>query len=166
MNRSAGDVMIIIMTGRGPWALKSSPDLSESIRTRLLESFSSFGLADADVIIPVPLSKKRYLERGYNQAAVIGSFLSVETAIQFDGASLERTVHTPMHRVGMDRKAREITVKKAFSVVRPRLLQGRSVVLVDDVLTSGATASACARILKKNGSGRVSVFTLARAVYS
>jgi predicted amidophosphoribosyltransferase len=64
----------------------------------------------------------------------------------------------------MDQRARELTVQHAFEVVRPKLIDGRNLVLVDDVLTSGATASACAKVLKKNGASRVTVFTLARAV--
>jgi predicted amidophosphoribosyltransferase len=81
-----------------------------------------------------------------------------------DVAAIERAVDTPMHRVGMDEKARELTVKKAFRVAHPRVVNGKSIVLIDDVLTSGATASACARVLKKNGAARVFVFTLGRAV--
>jgi predicted amidophosphoribosyltransferase len=69
-----------------------------------------------------------------------------------------------MHRVAMDKRARELTVEKAFEVRSPRLFAGKDVVLVDDVFTSGATASACARVLKKNGALKVTVVTLARAV--
>jgi predicted amidophosphoribosyltransferase len=63
----------------------------------------------------------------------------------------------------MDRKARAMTVKKAFEVVRPKLIEGRDTLLVDDVLTSGETASICARVLKKSGAATVSVLTIARA---
>jgi predicted amidophosphoribosyltransferase len=66
----------------------------------------------------------------------------------------------------MDKKARELTVRNAFEVVRPKLINGKNIVLVDDVFTSGATASYCAKVLKKNGASRVNVFTLARAVYA
>jgi predicted amidophosphoribosyltransferase len=64
----------------------------------------------------------------------------------------------------MDRKARDMTVRNAFDVVRPKLIAGRSIILVDDVLTSGATASYCAKALKKSGAASVKVLTLARAV--
>ncbi len=69
-----------------------------------------------------------------------------------------------MHRIGMDKKARELTVKNAFEITRPKLIEGKNVLLVDDVFTSGATASSCAKVLKKNGAVGVQVFTLARAV--
>ena len=64
----------------------------------------------------------------------------------------------------MDQKARELSVRNAFEVKRPKLIAGKNVLLVDDVLTSGATASDAAKVLKKAGAARVYVFTLARAV--
>jgi predicted amidophosphoribosyltransferase len=66
----------------------------------------------------------------------------------------------------MDQRARELTVVNAFEVVRPKLIDGKKVLLVDDVFTSGSTASSCARVLKKKGAAEVNVFTLARAVMS
>jgi predicted amidophosphoribosyltransferase len=64
----------------------------------------------------------------------------------------------------MDKKARAITVRNAFDVQNAESIKGSHILLVDDVLTSGATASSCAGMLKKNGAGRVDVLTLARAV--
>ena len=64
----------------------------------------------------------------------------------------------------MDKKARDLTVRNAFEVVKPDSVTGKNILLVDDVFTSGATASYCAKVLKKNGAGKVYVFTLARAV--
>ena len=115
-------------------------------------------------MMPVPLSPKRKGERGFNQAEVIGRFLSGKIGIPLDTFSLVRSKHTPMHRAGMDRKARDLTVKNAFEVFRPNLVKGRSVVLVDDIFTTGATASYCAKELKKKGAVSVRVVTLARAV--
>ena len=69
-----------------------------------------------------------------------------------------------MHRIAMDKKARELTVVNAFEVTRPNLIAGQRILLVDDIFTSGATASACAKVLKKNGAVEVNVFTLARAI--
>ncbi len=119
-----------------------------------------------DLIIPVPLSKRRWIERGFNQAEIIAKKVSKILGTKMDRGSLARDRHTQMHRAGMDQKAREMSVEKAFSVVRPNLIEGRSILLVDDVLTSGATTSACARALKNGGSREVYVFTLARAVVS
>jgi ComF family protein len=144
--------------------LKSSPFVSGRMKIEIIAAFQQSGFGAADLIVPVPLSTRRFVERGHNQAAIIGGIISGKTAIESDDAALERIVDTPMHRVGMDRKARELTVKKAFRVAHPRLVDGKTVVLVDDVFTTGATTAACAKLLKKNGASRVFVFTLARAV--
>jgi ComF family protein len=117
-----------------------------------------------DLIVPIPLSASRRIERGFNQAESIAAVISRAIGIPVDAHSLTRRMHTPIHRIGMDQKARELTVKNAFEVVRPKLIEGKNVLLVDDVLTSGATASSCAKVLKKSGASSVNVFTVARAV--
>lgn len=117
-----------------------------------------------DLIVPVPLSNKRMFERGFNQAGVIAAYVGKRISVPVDAVSLARRTHTPMHRMAMDRRARELTVIGAFEVVRPKLIDGRNILLVDDIFTSGSTASACAAVLKKKGAGEVNVFTIARAV--
>ena len=144
--------------------LKRTPHLPERAADLLLSAFERVVDRRPDVVIPVPLSPKRRSERGFNQAEVIGRLLSLKTGTPLDAFSLQRSKHTPMHRAAMDRKARDLTVKNAFKVTRPNLIDGRSVLLVDDIFTTGATASYCAKELKKNGATEVSVITLARAV--
>lgn len=144
--------------------LKRTPHLPARVRALLTNTIERVEPRSVDVIIPVPLSPKRRTERGFNQAEVIGQFLSKRTGITLDTASLVRYKHTPLHRVAMDSRAREASVKNAFKVVRPTLVEGRSVLLVDDILTTGSTSSFCAKELKKKGAARVYVLTLARAV--
>ncbi len=144
--------------------LKREPFASKRSQNLFIAAFENSPFQDTDIIIPVPLSKKRLLERGFNQAAVLAQILAKHTKLKLDEQSLVRTVHTPMHRAAMDRKARELTVKNAFEVKRPRLIEGETILLIDDVFTSGATVSNCAEILKKKGAERVYVLTLARAV--
>lgn len=144
--------------------LKQVPHLPSRLKKLFISSFENSNFQNADLLIPVPLSKKRRIERGFNQAEILARYLEKRTKIKFDGKTLVRSVHTPIHRAGMDKKARETTVKKAFEVTRPKLLKGKNILLIDDVLTSGATVSACAEIVKKNGAARVDVLTLARAV--
>ena len=121
--------------------LKREPFVSKNLRKIFIKAFEISEFQDATLIIPIPLSKKRLLERGFNQAAVLAKILSAETKIKLDEQSLARKVHTPMHRAGMDTKARELTVKNAFEVKRPNLIKGEKILLVDDVFTSGATGS-------------------------
>ncbi len=144
--------------------LKNTPTLSHRLKAIISTAGNRKVLNDADLIVPIPLSARRRIERGFNQADLIAETVSRSTRIPVDAHSLARKTHTPIHRVGMDQKARELTVKNAFKVVRPKLIEGKTILLVDDVLTSGATASSCAKALKKSGAHNVSVFTLARAV--
>lgn len=144
-------------------ALKTAPRVPARMKSLMIEAFERSNFASCDVILPVPLSKKRLIERGYNQAAVIGRIISSNLKIELDAALLVRDVHTPVHRAGMDRKARELTVKNAFRVVRPRGVIGQNIALIDDVFTTGATTAACSLALKKCGAAGVFVFTLGRA---
>ncbi|HWS56694.1 MAG TPA: phosphoribosyltransferase family protein, partial [Pyrinomonadaceae bacterium] len=117
----------------------------------------------ATVVVPVPLHPERERGRGFNQAALLARALARRAGLPLDEWSLTRVAHTERHRAGMDRRARRETVEGAFRVVRPRLVAGRSVLLVDDVFTTGATASACAAALKAAGAAEVFVLTVARA---
>jgi len=144
--------------------LKTEPVLDGRARRSLAAAFEKSGFGDADLVIPIPLAPKRFAERGFNQAEVLAAVISELSCARLDSHSLARTAYSPIHRVAMDRKARELSVKNAFVVKRPKLIDGRSVLLVDDVFTSGATSSYCAKVLKKNGAARVNVLTFGRAV--
>jgi ComF family protein len=146
-------------------SLKSTPHVPTFLSKRIAAKFAGFAEKGFDTIIPVPLSKKRYFERGFNQAEVIADVVSRSVQLPVDRNSLQRYKHTQMHRVGMDQKAREKTVEKAFAVSRPKMVDGKNILLTDDVFTSGATASACAQALKSEGAQSVIVFTLARAEF-
>ncbi|HET9129668.1 MAG TPA: phosphoribosyltransferase family protein [Terriglobia bacterium] len=123
----------------------------------------SSGYTSSDLILPVPLSARRRAERGFNQAEFIARRVASILHKPVDIRSLSRKTHTPMHRASMDKKAREQSVKNAFEVIRPKLIEGKAILLVDDIFTSGATVSNCAKSLKKAGAKRVDIFTLARA---
>ena len=115
------------------------------------------------VIVPVPLHRWRLWKRGYNQAALIGAALARRSAADFAVDALVRTRATPASGA-LGRAARYANVAGAFRVARPRAIAGRRVVLVDDVLTSGATGEACAAALVAAGAVRVDLLTFARVV--
>jgi ComF family protein len=117
----------------------------------------------ADLIVPVPLHADRERERGFNQAIVLGRELSRLSGLPLDEHSVVRLIHTERHRAGMDAKARRRSVAGAFVVRHADLIAGQSVLLVDDVFTTGATVSACAKALKASGADAVLVLTIARA---
>ncbi|HEY1243858.1 MAG TPA: ComF family protein [Hyphomicrobiaceae bacterium] len=119
-------------------------------------------LPGIDLIVPVPLSRLRLLQRQFNQAAVLALEVSCQTGIPTDPLVLTRTRST-RSQVGMTRDQRRRNVAGAFSVPasrRPRLA-GRNALIIDDVVTTGATVDACARTLKRAGAARVDVLALA-----
>jgi ComF family protein len=119
-------------------------------------------LAGADVIVPVPLARLRLLSRRFNQAAILGHEVSRLTGIPAAPLALGRRRRTPP-QVGLTRDQRRQNVAGAFVVApgRTARLAGAKVVLIDDVITTGATAEACARALKQAGAVRVDVLALA-----
>jgi len=144
--------------------LKREPFVAKRLEKLFVSRFQSSKFQDTTRIVSVPLSKKRFLERGFNQATVLARILFKHTGVKLDEQSLTRKVHTPMHRVGMDDKARETSVKNAFEVRRAKLIEGETILLIDDVFTSGSTVSSCAEVLKEKGARKVYVLTLARVV--
>jgi ComF family protein len=144
--------------------LKREPFITKRLRKLFVERFQNSEFRAATLIVPVPLSKKRFLERGFNQAVILSMILSKQFDIRFDRQSLARKIHTPMHRAGMDGKARALSVENAFEVMRPSFIKDEKILLVDDIYTSGATVSNCAKVLKESGADKVYVFTLARTL--
>ncbi|HEX8468002.1 MAG TPA: ComF family protein [Allosphingosinicella sp.] len=139
------------------------PGLAETLAHFMLRHV---GPREAEaLLVPVPLHRWRIWKRGYNQAALIASALSRRTGLAADLDLIERTRATPPLR-GLGRRERALAVRGAFKVP-PRSrgrLAGRPVLLVDDVYTSGATAAACARVLKRSGAASVEILCWARVV--
>ena len=144
-------------------ALKRQPYVAARLIHLLHEAQRRPPLNTATRIIAVPLHPERERERGFNQAAVLGRALAARTRLPVDEWSLIRTIHTGLHRAGMDAQARRESVRDAFQVQRPRLIEGERILLIDDVYTTGATASSCASVLKAAGAQDVFVLTIARA---
>ncbi len=117
----------------------------------------------ADFILPVPLHSKRIRSRGFNQSVVIARHMAKSLSTKVDVSSLVRTRATPS-QVGLTRGERRKNVAGAFTLRDSEAFNGRDVLLVDDVLTTGATVGECAAVLKKAGA-RVTVMTLARVVH-
>lgn len=132
---------------------------------RNLAYFLRDALADSgwrgDALVPVPLHPKRCRERGYNQAALLARELSRLTGVPCWQA-LARTRNTP-RQVGLSAAQRAQNVRDAFALAPGRDVRGVSLLLVDDVLTTGATARACARVCMEKGARAVCVLTVAAA---
>ena len=114
------------------------------------------------LIVPVPLHRTRLWARGFNQATMIGRELSRLTGIGTSPMALERLRRTPSLR-GLSGSQRRRAVAGAFKADRAQV-ESRTIILVDDVLTTGSTAESCARALKRAGAARVELISWARVV--
>lgn len=115
-------------------------------------------VADADLIVPVPLHPKRLKHRGFNQALLLAKAFP---QVPLGREAVVRVRHT-VPQVELKPKERRENVKGAFAVPDPALVKGKNVLLLDDVYTTGATVRECAKVLLKAGAGRVDVLTIAR----
>jgi ComF family protein len=122
-------------------------------------------LDEADVLVPVPLHWRRGWSRRYNQSGALARVISRQTGVKLASEALRR-VRATEQQIGLSRSQRASNVQGAFKVAADRSadIQGRRVVLIDDVLTSGATTDACARALLRARAAQVDVLVFARVV--
>ena len=118
------------------------------------------GFPLADLIVSVPLHKKRKRERGYNQSDAFAEGLSEVTGIPWSGTALARTRYTKS-QTGKTKSERRENVEGIFETVETPQVQGRRVILVDDVLTTGATLESCVEALVRAGCGHILIMTIA-----
>ena len=115
-----------------------------------------------DIIVPVPLHRKRLQMRGFNQSLLLARSVAGRLSIKLDYVSLRR-VRATAPQIELKHDERQKNVAGAFEVCRPQTFKGKNVLLIDDVFTTGATVRECAKVLKKAGAA-VCVLTLARAI--
>jgi ComF family protein len=129
---------------------------------RLMREAGRELLSEAHVLVPVPLHRLRLLQRRFNQSALLAKGLARATGIPAAVTAMQRTRRTAA-QVGLTQEARQDNVAQAFGVSRSgrKTVLGKSVVLIDDVMTTGATANACAAALLDAGAARVDVLAIA-----
>jgi ComF family protein len=122
-------------------------------------------LDGADALVPVPLHWRRGWSRRYNQSGALARIIQRQCGVQIASDALRR-VRPTQQQIGLSRSERETNVQGAFKVAAERTadIQGRRIVLIDDVLTSGATADACARALLRAKAAQVDLLVFARVV--
>jgi len=131
----------------------------------LAQAAQNMQMPQQTLVVPVPLWSDRLRDRGFNQAeAIAKAFLRLDrhSSIQLDTSVLVRTRETAS-QTGLTRRQRRVNVRGAFAVTSPGRVKGRSVLIVDDVMTTGTTAAECARVLRRAGAKEVFVATVARA---
>jgi ComF family protein len=119
------------------------------------------GLPRPDALLPVPLANKRLRQRGFNQAAMLARWLSESLDLPCEETVLRRVKDTDAQQ-SLDAKSRKRNLRNAFDLMPDAQVKNRHLALVDDVLTTGATAQALARLLMNAGAARVDVYCLAR----
>jgi ComF family protein len=116
-----------------------------------------------DLVVPVPMHRARLRSRGFNHSTELGRYACRCTDIPLTTTSLKRTELTvPQARLPLHR--RQALSSRSFRVAKPKKLSGKKIVLLDDVMTTGATATACSRTLLRAGAAEVSVVVLARTI--
>ena len=142
---------------------KGDISLGEAVAGPLVADIQRIGW-EIDVVAPVPLSLARMAERGYNQAALIAFPVAIGLHIPYQAKLLSKIRHT-RSQVGLSYDDRWSNVVDAFSV-EPGKVNGKRVLIIDDVTTSGATLNECARALMSAGADKVYGYTFARAAHS
>ena len=123
--------------------------------------FDNTELSRPDCLLPVPMARKRLRERGYNQALMLARWLSDDLGIDLDEHLLLRP-HETVAQQALDARTRKRNLLGAFALAPDAQVQGRHFAVVDDVLTTGATAHSLARLLMAAGARQVDVYCLAR----
>ena len=162
--RAAGIYDNTLKTAVHALKFKGKVSLAGPLGRLLLDTFRTYWTAgDIDVVAPVPLHRHRFRQRGFNQAYLLVRGWALPDEIVVIRDLLVRTRATDA-QTGLDRQQRRINIRNAFAMSRRGQSAGKRVLLVDDVLTTGATADACTDVLIRDGAERVDVLTLARAL--
>ncbi|WLI29036.1 ComF family protein [Pseudomonas rhodesiae] len=135
--------------------------LARLLAQHVQHRFDNTDLTRPDCLLPVPLARKRLRERGYNQALMLARWLSQDLGIAHDEQLLLRP-HETLAQQALDAKTRQRNLRGAFALCANAQVQDRHFALVDDVLTTGATAHSLSRLLISAGARQVDVYCLAR----
>ena len=138
--------------------------LAEPLAELIVRHFREIDLSQRrlDVVVPVPLHRRKRAERGFNQSDLLGRNAGKLLGLEVCLGGLKRTRNTPSQTSQPYSRRRE-NVRGAFLVKRPEQFKEKGILLVDDVLTSGLTASECAKVLKEAGARKVYVLTVAKS---
>ncbi|MGZ3512977.1 MAG: ComF family protein [Thermodesulfobacteriota bacterium] len=146
------------------WKYEGKTYLTPFFAQWMAEGLSRYWESDSfDLLIPVPLHPQRLRERGFNQALLLVKEISFRTGIPYGKTVLQKKRPT-IPQVTLSGMERERGLRGAFHVTGGEGLLGKSVLLVDDVYTTGATVNECSKVLRRGGAKRVDVLTLAHAI--
>ena len=128
----------------------------------MLKKKKTFGFFEKyDIIIPVPISRKRLYERGYNQSELIAKKISNCLSIKMEKNVLIK-VKDNIPQSNLDKKTRKENVKDVYEIRNTGIIKNKKILLIDDIYTTGSTVNECSRILKENGAKYIGVMTIAK----
>jgi ComF family protein len=136
------------------------PELALALGRRLAPELLLAAVPNDAAIVPVPATAERIVERGYNQAALLASALARAVGLATIPTALRRS-NCAQHQVGANKAQRAQQVAGAFVATR-RIKQGSDIIVVDDVITTGATSAACAQAIEAAGANLVAIVAVAR----
>lgn len=144
------------------YKFNDKPEISNTFVKLLLNNKKICGfLENYDIMIPVPMYPKKQIQRGYNQAELIAKKLAKELAIYYEKDVLYKHKQTKTQS-SLDKKSRQSNVKDAYNCENKQKINGKKVILFDDIYTTGSTAKECSKILKQAGAKEIVVLTIAK----
>lgn len=135
------------------------PDIGEELGRRAAQEAGTAFFDGIDVIVPMPITGKRRRQRGYNQSQEIARGISSVTGIPICTTAVRRTLFR-QSQTRLHFAERQLNVENCFRLADAEAIRGRHVLLVDDIVTTGATLTACGRVLTEAGNVRISILTL------
>ncbi len=159
-NRSYGEYEDVLRQAIIWYKYKNKKSLAYPLGSLMLKTLKGRKWQLPEYIIPVPLSRKRLWHRGFNQAELLGSVISEKTGITVLNKILLRTRATE-HQTKLGKIERQENVKGAFKIIDSSKIKGKTLLLIDDVYTTGATLNECSKVLKEAGASRIYSLTLA-----
>ncbi len=164
MARAAGSYEGPLREAIHRWKYEGKGGLTSFFGKVLGETFHRYwDPSTVDLLLPVPLHVKRLRQRGFNQALLLAKELSRRTRIPYDKGLLRKRIATPP-QMGLTGKEREKMIRGSFTIQREKSVEGKRILLIDDVYTTGATVNECSKVLLKGGAERVDVITVAHAL--
>lgn len=153
-----------VRTSLHRYKFRNRPDLHSSFSRMLIDRLFDAGCTDFDVVVPIPLSKERFAERGYNQSALIAKDVASHYGAIYNKEAIFRNRDT-LRQSDLAHAYRAGNVRGAFSPRNLEGLSGKHVLLVDDIFTTGATLQEASRVLAKSGC-RITACTISAAIAS
>lgn len=114
-----------------------------------------------DIILPVPIHKKRKQTRGYNQSELIAKEVAINSNLEYSKNVLIKTINT-VPQSTLNQHQREKNVLGIYKVINSQIIKNKNILLIDDIYTTGSTVNECSKVLKQNGAKLVDVLTIAK----